>query len=68
MSWTTNEEARIASLEVVLNDIQVAMKALAEKATTYQMLEAKQDEVDALTERIAALESVITILTAHLEL
>jgi polyhydroxyalkanoate synthesis regulator phasin len=66
MAWTDAEEQRIETLEEVVNDLQTAASNLASKQQMQQMLLIKQAEIDALTERVAALESQVTVLQGTL--
>lgn len=62
MSLTAYEEARIALIEEVLNELQVATSNLAAKQQVRQLILLRQTEIDSLTTRVAELERLITIL------
>jgi polyhydroxyalkanoate synthesis regulator phasin len=62
MSWSDAEESRIAALETLLNKVQIAVTNLAAKQQLRQLTLLKQNEVDALTTRIEALERMVTLL------
>jgi polyhydroxyalkanoate synthesis regulator phasin len=62
MSWSDSEESRIAALETLLNKVQIAVTNLAAKQQLRQLTLLKQNEVDALTTRIEALERMVTLL------
>ena len=62
MSWTSAESDRIATLETVINQLQIAVTNLAAKQQLQQLLLLKQAEVDELTDRVEALERMVAIL------
>ena len=62
MALTAYEEARIALIEEVLNELQIATANLAAKQQVRQLILLRQTEIDSLTTRVAELERIITIL------
>jgi polyhydroxyalkanoate synthesis regulator phasin len=62
MALTAYEEARIALIEEVLNELQVATSNLAAKQQVRQLILLRQTEIDSLTTRVAELERIIIIL------
>lgn len=62
MAWSDAEEARILAIEEIVNQLQVAVLNLMSKQQMRQLLLLKQNEIDALTTRVVALESQLTIL------
>jgi polyhydroxyalkanoate synthesis regulator phasin len=62
VAWTDAEERRILAIEKLLNDLQITTKNLAAKQQIAQLLLIKQAEIDALTKRVTALESMIAII------
>ena len=62
MAWSDAEELRIETLEEIVNLLQTAVGNLASKQQMQQLLLIKQAEVDALTDRVAALESQLAII------
>ena len=67
MAWTTSETVRIEAIEETLNEVQMAITNLMSKQQMRQMLLLKQEEIDALTRRVIALESQITVLQGRIE-
>ena len=67
MAWTSAETQRITTLEEVVNDLQIAVANLMSKTQMRQLLLVKQREVEALTTRIEALESQLTLLQGSLD-
>jgi polyhydroxyalkanoate synthesis regulator phasin len=67
MSWSSAELTRIETLEEQLNKVQTAVKNLASKLQVRQLILLKQKELDALTNRVATLESQILTLQQNLE-
>lgn len=66
MAWTSAEKQRIETLETVINDLQVAVTNLMSKQQMRQLLLIKQKEIDALTVRVASLESQIDVLQSKI--
>ena len=64
MAWTDAETQRIEYLETVVNSLQTAISNVMSKEQMRQLIIVKQTEVNALTLRVASLESQITILQA----
>ena len=64
MAWTDAETQRIEYLETVINSLQTAISNVMSKEQMRQLIIVKQTEVNALTLRVASLESQITILQA----
>lgn len=62
MALTDYEEARLALIETVLADLQVAVGNLAAKQQLRQLSLLKQTEVDELRARVEELERLIIIL------
>jgi len=62
MSWSTAEETRIEAIEEVLTNVQQAINNLMSKLQYRQLVLLKQTEIDALTTRVEALESQVTVL------
>lgn len=62
MAWTTTEEARVEALETAVNYVQTAMLNLVSRATMVAYTTARQNEIDQLTSRVAALEARMTTL------
>jgi len=62
MSWTTAERTRVAALEVILNQVQVAVTNLAAKQQVRQLTLLKQSEINQLRERIEDLERIVLLL------
>ena len=58
----TATEARLQALESAVNDIQTAITRLASLAQLRQLNIIKQDEINALKERVETLESEIRVL------
>lgn len=67
MAFTDAEEKRIAAIEQMLNNLQVAINNLASKQQMRQLLLIRQTEVDELTQRIETLETQVTNLQNTLE-
>ena len=57
MAWTVAETTRVDTIEDTLNEAQVAITNLMTKRQMRQLLAIKQQEVDALTVRVTALEA-----------
>jgi hypothetical protein len=68
MAWTSQEEKRIVIIEEMLNSIQMKLNSLTPKTQLSQLLNAKQTEVNALTNKIASLEAIVTNLMAALQI
>jgi len=66
MAWSDAETERVQAIETMLNNLQVAISNLASKQQIRQLLLLKQQEIDALTVRVASLETQITALQASL--
>lgn len=66
MAFTDNEEARVAMIEEVLNELQIAFTKCLTKQQMTQLLVIKQSQIDALSQRVTALESQIAILNAKI--
>lgn len=66
MAWTTAETERITLLETVVNDLQVAVSKLMSKQQMRQLLLVKQQELDALTVRVASLEAQVEVLQSKI--
>jgi len=62
LSWSDAEELRIATIETLLNQLQIAVSNLAAKQQIRQLLLLKQSEIDALTQRVADLERMVALL------
>jgi len=62
MAWTTTEIKRIEAIERALNQIQLSMLNLVTRATMVAYTTVRQNEVDSLTTRVAALEARVTTL------
>lgn len=62
MAWTAEEEARILTIEALLNKVQEAITNLASQKQLRQLQVLKQAEIDALTTRVTALESQVRTL------
>ena len=62
MALTDAENARINTLETAINDMWTAVQNLMTKEQMRELLLIKQNEVDSLTARVAALEAQITTL------
>lgn len=66
MALTDAEKIRLETMETVINDLQVAISNLMAKQQMRQLLQIKQKEVDALTVRVASLESQVAVLQAKI--
>lgn len=66
MSFTQAEEARIAALERVVNKMQGLMVKFPSQTQFHQLIVMYEKQLDDLTNRVAALESQITILQDNL--
>lgn len=66
MALTDAEQLRLLAIEETLNDLQIAVNNLASKLQVRQLLLLKQQEIDALTEKVELLESQIAILQSRL--
>ena len=66
MALTDSEKIRLETMETVINDLQVAISNLMAKQQMRQLLQIKQKEVDALTVRVASLESQVAVLQAKI--
>lgn len=64
MSWTQTEENRIQAIEAKLNELQLALNALATKAQLKQLVNIRQSEIEDLKQRVSSLESQIQALQA----
>lgn len=62
MAWTDAESDRIATLETVINQLQIAVTHLAAKQQLQQLLLLKQAEIEELTNRVESLERMVAIL------
>jgi len=60
--WLDQEEARIISLERMLNKIQTAINNLAPKEMLRRLLTVRQTEINSLDTRVTALEAAVAIL------
>ena len=58
----TQLEERIVALENKYNEIQLALNNVAAKSQLKQLAYIRQNEIDALTQRVTDLESSIAIL------
>jgi uncharacterized coiled-coil DUF342 family protein len=63
----TNDQLldRIVEIEEMLNDVQTALNNVASKTTVKNLAALKQQELEALRERVTTLESEIRILQAE---
>lgn len=66
MAFTDIETARILAIETVLNELQESISNLMSKMQMRQLLLLKQQEIQALTSRVEALESQVQILQTKL--
>jgi polyhydroxyalkanoate synthesis regulator phasin len=67
MALTDIEKVRIEAIEELLNELQIAVKFnLASRQFVEQMLLLKQNELDALKNRVTELESQVTALQGQL--
>jgi predicted nucleic acid-binding Zn-ribbon protein len=62
MALTSFEERRIQAIETRINELQTAIGNLMSKQQYQQLLYLKQQEITALTERVASLETQIDAL------
>ncbi len=62
MSFTDSEEARIQAIEQTLNKVQTAIKNLASQQQVRSLNVIRQKEIDNLTTRIEALETLVSNL------
>ena len=62
MAWTDAETKRVLALEKVANKLQTAINGLAAKETVRKLMLIRQEEIDDLTTRVAALEAQVAIL------
>ena len=67
MAWTEAENDRVVAIENLLNEVQTAISNLMSKAQMRQLLLIKQSEVDALTQRVEALEAQVRTLQSRLD-
>jgi len=67
MAWSSAEEDRIKTLEIVINGLQTAVANLMSKMQMRQLLLIKQAQVDDLTQRVETLERLVQIIEQHLE-
>ena len=62
MSFSTQEEARIATIEEKLNELQTVMSRFVTIAQMKQVLLVKQQEVDQAVADIASLQTQVAVL------
>jgi len=62
MALTDQEKGRITAIEKMINDLQIAVNNCAAKAQLRQLLTLKQQEIKELQDRVACLESQISVL------
>lgn len=67
MAFTDAESIRIIAIEEAVNDVQTAVNNLASKQQMRQLLLIKQSEIDALTQRVAALETQVQVLQNRID-
>ena len=66
MTWTDAEGLRIATIETLLNQLQVAVSNLATQQQIRQLTLIKQRQIDDLTSRIESLERQVQLLEGSL--
>ncbi len=66
MAFTDAEEIRIQAIEEMINRLQTAISNTMSKQQMRQLLLLKQNEIDALTTRVATLESAIQVLQSSI--
>lgn len=62
MAWSADEKERVLQIEQEINKIQVALTNVASTKQLKTLLVLKQNEIDALTTRVTALESQLALL------
>ena len=66
MAWLSSETTRIETIEEAINELQIAVTNLMSKQQMRQLLLIKESEIQALTARVASLESQVTILQGRI--
>ena len=67
MAWTDAETTRVRNIELAINDLATAISNLMSKQQYRQLLLLKQNEVDALTTRVADLETQVAVLQGQID-